>query len=100
MTQKTLLDIMTGDLSYDSSWGVFAERIDGKFKPESRARMGQRRFESGGVADEYYFFASNKRILDFIDFCFEGRDPETITDIDLRDVALELIDYVNALAED
>jgi hypothetical protein len=100
MSRKTLLDILTGDLAYDSSWAVYAERIDGEFRPESPARIGQRRFESGGWLDEYYFFASNKRILDFVETCFEGRDPETITDVDRREVALELIDNMNALAVD
>jgi hypothetical protein len=94
-----LIDILTGDLAYDPSWGVYAQKIDGEFRPESPARIGQRRFKNGGLADKCQRFLDNRRILDFFADCFEGRDPETITDIDLRDVAQELIDNVNALAD-
>jgi hypothetical protein len=99
MSHKTLLNILTGGLAYDNSLAVYAERIDGEFKPESPARIGQRRFKNGGLLDGCGFFAANKRIVDFFEDCFEGRDPETITDGDRRDVALELIDNINAQAD-
>lgn len=40
------------DIQYDSSWGIWAEKIDGEFKPESPARYGQRVFENGEMLDD------------------------------------------------
>lgn len=48
----TLIEILTGGLEYNSTWAIYAERIDSEFKPESFARFGQTQFENGGVLDE------------------------------------------------
>jgi hypothetical protein len=122
---KTLLNVLTSDLAYDGSWAVYAERIDGEFRPESAARIGQRQFENGGILDGCEFFASNEHILDFVASYLEeripetisgtdreenesalnfvssypeGRDPETITAADRREAAEELITVINEQA--
>lgn len=59
----TLKDLAS-NIQYDSSWGVWAELIDGKFTPESQARYGQCQFENGGVLDEFEFVANGEKIGD------------------------------------
>jgi hypothetical protein len=74
---KTLIDYLTGDLSYDSSWGIYAEKIDGAFKPESPARFGQRIFDNGGLLDDCEFFTSNESICDArANYCGQDDDAE------------------------
>lgn len=51
-------------IQYDSSWGIWAELIDGKFTPESQARYGQTQFENGGLLDEFNYFADGESIWD------------------------------------
>ena len=60
----TLKTYLTGSLSYDSSWGVWAEKIDGKFELESDARFGQCVFENGGMLDDYELVGNNISIID------------------------------------
>lgn len=60
----TLKAYLTGSLSYDSSWGVWAEKIDGKFELESDARLGQFFFENGGMADGYELVGDNVSLTD------------------------------------
>jgi hypothetical protein len=43
------------NIQYDASWGIWAELVDGKLVPESRARYGQRVFENGGMLDDFVF---------------------------------------------
>jgi hypothetical protein len=96
----TLIEILSGGLAYDDSWAVYAERIDGEFRPESRARIGQRRFENGGVEDDLVFFTNNKHAMVFIDLSLEELDSEEIDETDRREAALELIEHMNDLAGD
>ena len=73
-------------IGYDSQWGVYAEKIDGKFTPESPARIGQRRFENGDVLDGAEYFANGEWIGDrFADW--ECADEQ--------ECASAVIDYVN-----
>ncbi len=51
----TLLEILTGPIPYDSQMGVWAEKVNGKFNPQSPARVGQRCFENGGVLDNFSY---------------------------------------------
>jgi hypothetical protein len=98
---KTLVDILTGGLVYDNSWDIYAERIDGEFRPESPARIGQRRFKNGGVKKgNFKFFTNSKRAIELIDFFLEGLDPDEIGEIELKEAALDLIDHINALVRD
>lgn len=60
-----LIDLLCGDLSYDSQWGIYAEKINGKWESNSPARLGQRVFENGGLLDACEFFASNSCVVDF-----------------------------------
>jgi hypothetical protein len=63
--QMAVLKIyLTGSLSYDSSWGVWAEKIDGKFDLESDARFGQFVFDNGGMNDDYELVGNNIFITD------------------------------------
>jgi hypothetical protein len=55
---------LASSISYDSSWGIWAELIDGKFTADSQARYGQRQFENGGVLDGFEFFADGQKIVD------------------------------------
>lgn len=68
----TLIEILTGSLSYDSSWAIYAEKIDGEFCAEPSARFGQRQFENGGLNDNCEFFATNERVVDAIEAWSEG----------------------------
>ena len=86
---KTLLDILTGGLSYDSSWGIYAERVEGEFKPESPARFGQRLFENGGLLDNCEIFATNESAVDFMNAYSDGDDDF------LQEAAIELIQHEN-----
>lgn len=98
MTSKTLIDILTGTLSYDSSWGIYAEKIDGEFKPESPARFGQRQFENGGLNDDCELFANNEYATDQMDNYLgrtDGRDEDTITKSDEVEAAEYLIERIN-----
>lgn len=60
----TLATYLTGSLSYDSQWGIWAEKIDGKFEPESEARFGQFIFENGGILDNFECVGNNQSITD------------------------------------
>lgn len=60
----TLKTYLTGTLSYDSSWGVWAEKIDRKFDLELDARFGQFCFENGGMVDDYEPVGNNQFITD------------------------------------
>ena len=71
----TLIEILTGSLSYDSSWAVYAQKIDGKFDPESPARFGQTCFENGGMLDCCEFFGRNDLIADSIQEWFGDFEP-------------------------
>jgi hypothetical protein len=89
MANQTLLEILTGGLSYDSSWAIYAERIDGFFKAESPARFGQRIFENGGLADDCEIFTTNESAVDFMNNYTDGDDEF------LEEAALELIQHKN-----
>lgn len=90
---KTLLEIMTGGLSYDSSWAVYAQKIDGKFTADSPARFGQRIFDNGGVLDDCEYFAANDRIVDSIQAWSDGDQDFT------EEAAVMLIDEINVEEE-
>ena len=54
--------------NYDSSWGIWAKKINGRFELESPARYGQLIFENGGCSDEYELicrctFPADARVL-------------------------------------
>lgn len=65
--KMTLATYLTSFLSYDSQWGIWAERIDGKFELESKARFGQFIFENGGLLDEFQCVGNNESITDIRD---------------------------------
>lgn len=88
----TLLEILTGSLTYDSSWAVYAEKIDGKFSPDSPARFGQRCFENGGLLDSSEMFGANDRLVDSLYNWMEG-DPDYA-----EEAAIQLIHEINEAA--
>jgi hypothetical protein len=90
----TTLKELASTISYDSSWGIWAELIDGKFTADSKACFGQRQFENGGLLDEFKFFANGETIGDSIsEYCDD--------DDDFKDEAVsELIDSVNESLSD
>lgn len=72
----TLKEILSGSLSYDSSWAVYAEKNDGEFKPESPARFGQTVFENGGMLDDCEYFGTNEIICDSRAEWLDGDDDD------------------------
>lgn len=52
------------NIQYDISWGIWAEKIEGEFTPESPARYGQKCFENGGVLDEKDYIGNGEEIGD------------------------------------
>lgn len=62
----TLIEAIT-NIQYDSSWGIWAELIDGQLKPESKARYGQRVFENGGLLDEMVYVCNGETAGDHVE---------------------------------
>jgi hypothetical protein len=60
----TLTEILAGTLSYDSSFGIWAEKIGGEFTSDSPARFGQVQFENSGLLDGMEFFSRNDLAVD------------------------------------
>lgn len=52
-------------IQYDRSWGIWAEKINGRFTPESYARFGQRHFENGGISDGYEYVCNGEYFADY-----------------------------------
>lgn len=61
---NTLILLLSGSITYDSNWAIYAQRINGEFKPESPARFGQRSFENGGILDGCELFVSNEQVCE------------------------------------
>lgn len=70
----TLLELLSGSMSYDSSWGIYAEKINGRFEPESPARFGQRQFGNGGLLDDCEYFDNNASACDARQSWTDGDD--------------------------
>jgi hypothetical protein len=68
---STLKEVLLRGFSYESQWGIWAEKIDGEFRPESQYRFGQFWFENGGVLDNFECVGSNERLEDAIQACVE-----------------------------
>lgn len=90
----TLKTYLTGSLSYDQSWGVWAEKIDRKFDlEESDARFGQFAFENGSLLDDYELVGNNE-------FLTDSRDNYCGTDENCEDFYEEwAIDFLQSLNE-
>jgi hypothetical protein len=58
----TLIEILTGPLAYTEYFAVYARRINGEFKQESPARIGQ---HNSSQEDGFERFAANATIFDF-----------------------------------
>ena len=71
---QTLKSILSGSLSYESSWAVYAEKIDGQFEPESPARFGQPIFENGGMLDDCEMFGVNTHLADSLSEWLDGSE--------------------------
>ena len=70
--KMTLLNILTGNISYDNSFAIYAEKIGGHFHNDSPARFGQTQFENGGLLDDCEFFATNDSARDSIELWADG----------------------------
>lgn len=63
----TLREILSGSFQYSNSWAVYSLLDEwGRFYGEQPARFGQVIFEDGGILDNYTYFASNIKIVDFL----------------------------------
>jgi hypothetical protein len=65
----TLIDILTAPLAYSEDWAVYAERINGEFKPKSAARI-ERKHLGQNSEDGFEYLASAATVLDFYCACF------------------------------
>jgi hypothetical protein len=72
--KSTLIEYLTDSVSYDSSWAIYAERVEGKWKPESFARFGQCIYENGGLMDDCELFRTNESIVNAREAYTEGDD--------------------------
>lgn len=54
------------NIQYDSSWGIWAELIDGKLQEDSEARYGQKIFENGGLLDDKVYVCDGQQIGDWL----------------------------------
>ena len=78
-------------VNYESSWGIWAQKVDGLFTAESDARFGQVCFENGGLLDCMEFVCNGEHPHDWDNSCNEGLiDVDSFADIDV------LIDELNA----
>ena len=84
----TLLEILTGHLSYDQSLAVYAEKINGKFTTDSPARFGQTTFDNGETLDDCELFERNDQIVPLNEWA-EG-DPDFA-----EEAATQLIHNIN-----
>jgi len=66
------------DVQYDRNWGVYAEKIDGRFDVASPARYGQTIFENGGLLDDMTFVCNGEAPSDWaVEWC----DGEVTDDV-------------------
>ena len=92
----TLKTYLTTSLSYDPSWGLWAEKIDGKFELESDARFGQFVFDNGGMADDYELVGNNVSLTDSRDnYCGTDEDCENF----YEEWAEQFVEELNLLME-
>ena len=88
-----LIDALT-TIENNSSWGIWAEPIEGKLSPESPARFGQIAFENGGLADEKVFVGSGDK-LSYDRLIWTGGDWEHN-----EEWAEQYIEYANEALEE
>lgn len=88
-----LISILTGYISYDNSFAIYAKKINGAFCNDSPARFGQTCFDNGGLLDDCEFFATNDSALDSIESWADGDEDAT------EEGAEMLIAEINKLAE-
>ena len=79
------------NIQYDRSWGIYAEKIDGKFTLESPARYGRVIFENGGLLDDKEYvcngeFPSDKRV----EWCEDSED-DGVWDWQFMDHLIEIL---------
>lgn len=94
----TLKEILTGSIGYDSSWAIYAQKIEGKFELESPARTGQKNFDNGGLLDDMEYFCSNEQAVDNRDSwigSYEDYDDDYNFTDEWEDAAIQLIDNLN-----
>lgn len=97
---RTLIEILSGPLNYNDNWGIYAELIDGEFKPESEARFGQRKFDNGGLPDHFVRVANNMEsadwMADYLGLPERLDDGWTPDESDCREAAEEFIRFRNS----
>ena len=72
------------NISYDSSFAVYAEKIDDRFVPHSPARFGQVQFENGGLMDDKEFVCNGEAPHDWAASWADGGDvSEAWEDLDI-----------------
>jgi hypothetical protein len=90
----TLTNVLSGGLAPDSTFAVYALRVDGRFSPDSPALLGLRANENYLVARTgYEFFATSQEILNHYTECFG--DPASAGYTALRRAAQALVHQRN-----
>ena len=89
--QITLLQILTGNVAYDNSFAIYAERVGGVFCEGSPARFGQTIFDNGGLLDDCELFACNEKVCDSLASWMDGYEGARV------EAAIMLIDEINCL---
>ena len=79
MSKHTVASIIKSGVSYDSSWGIYADGCTAN----AEARLGQTQFENGGVLDGKRFICDGVQLGDAIQRWTDGKDVYMVNlDID------------------
>lgn len=71
-------------IGYRPNWAIYAEKLDGEFQAQSRARIGESSFEGGGILDGFEYFCACDYALDMLE---EIDWEDLISQINQRDEA-------------
>jgi hypothetical protein len=93
----TLIEILTGPLVHSAYYAIYARRIDGEFRAESSACIGNCSLSNGGVYGDFVLFATNATTVDFFDICLGLRVYDGGMSEKMIRAAMSLIDLKNKL---
>lgn len=69
---KTLIQILSGDLSYDSNWEVIAQEINGEIVNESPAKFESSQFLKNGIPEGWQAIIDNAAYCDWFTLNMDG----------------------------
>lgn len=83
---KTVADIIRGVVSYDRSWGIYAESCSAG----AEARIGQTQLENGGLLDGKHFICDGQQLGDALLRWTDGEEVDA-DDLDIEGLLQEEI---------